>query len=76
MFREGDWVKTDSGKVGFVDSVGDFKSFVCFPKDKRLEPVMNYKLTRYEETVWEINEDLINIILDANDKEWFMEVTR
>lgn len=76
MFIESEWVKTDNGKVGYVIRKEEFKSLVSFPKDKRMESVMNYKLTKYEETVWERNEDLINITLGTKDKEWFMEVTR
>ncbi|WP_313894705.1 hypothetical protein [Psychrobacillus sp.] len=76
MFIESEWVKTDNGKVGYVIRKEEFKSLVNFPKIKRMESVMNYKLTRYEETIWESNEDLVNITLDTWDKEWFMEVTR
>lgn len=75
MLREGHWVRTKGGKVGYIDLLGRERHLICFPDSGRVEYIDAWKLSSIEEPERVTDEFIIELALMTNDKEWFMEVT-
>lgn len=74
MFREGEWVKTARGKVGFILETSEHNHLVYFPKEERLEYIADWKLDICEKTSPMFDEFLIDLALMTRDEDWFKQL--